>query len=113
MLFDVLTEHTERCAATTEHTIRPTPEHWLAVPAGQLLSIGFPQEPRRNGLQVIDAGGHEHRRRQFDEEMHMICFAMALHERATPFSQECRKRPLQVLTHRGCQTLAAVLRDDN
>lgn len=84
MLFDVLPEHTERCAATTEDTIGPTPEHRLAVPAGQLLSISFPQEPRRNGLQVIDEGGHEHRRWQFDQQMHMIRFPIALDERAAP-----------------------------
>ncbi len=43
----------------------------------------------------------------------MIRFALALNERATPFIQECRKRPLQMLPHRGCQALAAVLSDDH
>ncbi len=113
LLFDVLTQHTERCAATTEHTIGPTPEHRFVVPPRQLLGIGFPQEPRRHGLQVIDEGGHAHRWRQFDEEMHMIRFAIALDQCAPPLVQQRCKCPREVLAHSRGQALAAILCHNN
>ena len=102
MLFNVLAEHTERCTTTTEHTIRPTPQHRLTVPLRQCWTIGFTEQPGGDSFDVVDKGGHEHRRRQFDQEMHMIGFAIAFQQCSSPLLEQSRKGPHEVFAHGRC-----------
>ena len=113
MLFDILTEHAERCAATTEHAIGPTPEHRLSIPTGKFCPIGFPQQSRGDGFNIVDKGGQEHRWRQFDQEVHVIGFPIAFDERATPLFQQPCKRANQMVTHGRRQAFPTILSDEN
>lgn len=113
MLFDVLAEYAERRPTTTEYAIRPTPEYRLSIPMSKFRPIGFTQQSRGDGLHIVDEGGQEHRWRHFDQEVHVIVFAIAFDERATPFFQQRCKCPHQVFTHHRRQAFPTVLGDEN
>ena len=113
MLLNVALNDRQGCAATTGHEISAAPEHRLAIHPFQTASELLAQQPAGYGLEVV---GDYRRRRlgaHFQEQMHMIGFAVNLDQATTPVGAQADGDISQRLMHFRCQARLAVFGHKN
>ena len=84
LLLDVLLDDFEWCAAATQDAVTAAPKHRFLINTHQIRLEFIAKSATGPGFKGVHKIGQRRRRRQFEQQMNMVRFAIAFQQLASP-----------------------------